>query len=318
VSRLVGSEMCIRDRKWIIVNDGYYVPSACGIPMVNLHIHSKDLRRWMSNRQIFLSGEISQDICKTFLGTSESFSYNPKLRQDSRWVDIDHVKDEINNSKVVYIEGHNLYRMYDLIKFMKNDFVLVSHNSDENIDVRFIELLENKKIIRFYAQNLILNHSKAYWLPIGFANSMWPHGNAQLIESSINNNKEPKNGIYFNFSIGTNREAREACFHTLMNKGLEWNSSYDFKTYLSCLKNYKYAICPVGNGIDTHRLWETVYLNVVPIVKSNPLIEKLKPYCRMIILSNWDDLNVEKMIVNEPELNFNDYLNTHMGFLKSF
>lgn len=31
------------------------------------------------------------------------------------------------------------------------------------------------------------------------------------------------------------------------------------------IMNYKMVLCPAGNGIDTHRLWETLYSNRIPI-----------------------------------------------------
>jgi len=37
------------DINWQKVDDKY-VPFACGVQVANLHVHSKDLRRWMSNR----------------------------------------------------------------------------------------------------------------------------------------------------------------------------------------------------------------------------------------------------------------------------
>ena len=32
------------------------------------------------------------------------------------------------------------------------------------------------------------------------------------------------------------------------------------------LSYYKFAICPEGNGVDCHRIWECIYLGVVPII----------------------------------------------------
>ena len=270
----------------------------------------------MYNSEFILSGERFQNICRTFLGTSESISYNPNFRQDPRWINIDHIKDDVCNSRIVYIHGDHLYRMYDIIKFMKNDFILISHNSDENIDNRYIELLENKKIIRLYSQNLVLSHPKAYFLPIGLANSMWPHGNLQIIQESVKYINNIKNEIYFNFSINTNKLERQRCFDTVLKKGVKWENPCDFKNYLQRLKTCKYSICPVGNGIDTHRFWESVYLGVIPIVERNPLIDKLKPYFRMVILDNWADLDTSNLVVNEPESNFNHYLQEIFDFIQ--
>jgi hypothetical protein len=56
---------------------------------------------------------------------------------------------------------------------------LITHNSDQNIEfTKTIEdILNCNNLIKWYAQNLVFNNKKISLLPIGLANSMWPHGN---------------------------------------------------------------------------------------------------------------------------------------------
>jgi hypothetical protein len=42
-----------------------------------------------------------------------------------------------------------------------------------------------------------------------------------------------------------------------------------FDSYVNNLCTYKYCLCPRGNGIDTHRVWEALYLGCIPIVKKH-------------------------------------------------
>ena len=37
--------------------------------------------------------------------------------------------------------------------------------------------------------------------------------------------------------------------------------------FLREIKSSKFVLCPRGNGLDTHRLWETLYMGSIPIVK---------------------------------------------------
>ena len=41
------------------------------------------------------------------------------------------------------------------------------------------------------------------------------------------------------------------------------------KHYLQSVRNHTFVACPRGNGIDTHRLWETLYMGSIPIVKKD-------------------------------------------------
>ena len=58
------------------------------------------------------------------------------------------------------------------------------------------------------------------------------------------------------------------------------------------LKQYKYCICPEGNGIDTHRLWEAYYLKIVPILLRSVHTEIIqKMGLPMVLLDSWDDFD---------------------------
>jgi hypothetical protein len=55
------------------------------------------------------------------------------------------------------------------------------------------------------------------------------------------------------------------------------------------LKRCTYAICPPGRGIDTHRVYECIYLGVIPIVRSSPL-DPLYSGMPVKIVVQWADL----------------------------
>ena len=35
------------------------------------------------------------------------------------------------------------------------------------------------------------------------------------------------------------------------------------------MNKYKYILCPPGNGLDTHRMWETLYAESIPVINNN-------------------------------------------------
>ena len=74
------------------------------------------------------------------------------------------------------------------------------------------------------------------------------------------------------------------------------------------LSDYEYCICPEGNGVDTHRFWEALYLKCVPIVIRNPLIDIIKNTTNlpMVILNSWQDLQVNEL----PSYDSFDFLNS--------
>ena len=56
--------------------------------------------------------------------------------------------------------------------------------------------------------------------------------------------------------------------------------------------NYSFELCPEGNGLDTHRFYEALYLNTIPIVKKNSLESLYRKY-PCVIINEWGDITEE-------------------------
>jgi hypothetical protein len=71
------------------------------------------------------------------------------------------------------------------------------------------------------------------------------------------------------------------------------------------LSQYQFCICPEGNGLDTHRLWEALYVKTVPIVLKSVFSEIIKNTTGLpiVILDSWDDFNLDKL----PDYNSFDF-----------
>ena len=51
-------------------------------------------------------------------------------------------------------------------------------------------------------------------------------------------------------------------------------------------------ICPEGNGLDTHRIWEGILLNTFPILKNSNFTQILNNEgIPAIYIEKWEDLN---------------------------
>jgi hypothetical protein len=148
-------------------------------------------------------------------------------------------------------------------------------------------------------------------MPIGIANSQWLHGNLNIFnnEEFMKNLNSKNKKVYFNFKIETNKEKRDTCYDSLKNK-LEWLNKIEPTENLARLKEYEFCICPEGNGVDTHRLWESLYLKTVPIVIQSEFTNILKKNnVPLVILNNWNDFD-------EKKLNYDDYNLNEENLLK--
>ena len=113
----------------------------------------------------------------------------------------------------------------------------------------------------------------------------------------------PTKSIYSNFNIHTNYK------HRIKVKNLSQSLPYidweepnlSLKSLFRKYLDYKMILCPIGNGIDTHRLWEVLYCNRVPItIKSgNFKIYDMYKNFPIIILEEIDELYDFNLIQNK-------------------
>jgi hypothetical protein len=72
-----------------------------------------------------------------------------------------------------------------------------------------------------------------------------------------------------NFKIQTNINERPKVWDLFKDKS--WVTAEIHKgildSYFENLISHKFALAPEGNGFDTHRVWEALYLDCIPIVK---------------------------------------------------
>ena len=80
------------------------------------------------------------------------------------------------------------------------------------------------------------------------------------------------------------------------------NPNLDLNTYKQKLESHKFVLCPPGNGIDTHRMWETLYLDSIPVVEKYKFKRILKT--SIIYYENIEDVNIEYLNERCKELIF--------------
>lgn len=245
-----------------------------------------------------ITGERIQELCDVYCGLPDDFRFNPRIFiQHEKCINIHSIKSGWNNPRILFCYGHRLNDFRNILPFIQNNFILVTHNSDENITSTYADIADHEKLIQWHAQNLMINHAKIKMLPIGIANSMWAHGNLHALETVRKSNLPKTNSFYFYFNVSTNHRERIPCKTILEQKGLLLDSvAPDFATYLQKLTGYKYAICPPGNGVDCHRLWECVYLNVIPVLLRSVFTEKVAELFPCVLLDTWNDFDASALL----------------------
>ena len=209
----------------------------------------------------------------------------------------------IKENDKVFINLDNFQEFVNLIKLNQPicKFILITHNSDKVFTQAYFNYIK-PFVTKVYAINNICMEPNVYTIPIGFRD--FPFHTSPILQKIKKEIVNKEILLYMNFSINTNYEKRIDCFNNFINKSWVNNESNikieDF--YLQVAKS-KYTLSPEGTGIDCHRIYESMYFDTIPILKTNGMDDFYKTL-PVIIVNNWDEIN-ENELNEKYEFYFN-------------
>lgn len=207
-----------------------------------------------------------------------------------------------SRSIFVYPEAIGLFQQHVWPRLTGNGYVLITHNSDHEVGSERLPWIETngQRLAHWFAQNLVVDHPKLSPLPIGLANRAWPHGDVKLLcQVAMQAENLPRSALlHANFDPSTHPDRKRAweAVRSLIpteNRTPRPGRS-PFADYLRDLARHRFCACPRGNGIDTHRFWECLYLGVVPVVERSAHTERwAREGVPMMVLDDWSELSRE-------------------------
>lgn len=175
-----------------------------------------------------------------------------------------------------------------------------------SLDLLYAKLLGYKKV---YGVNTKPKLGFSTPLPLGLTNQTTESefhklfGNHSLLVTAFESTEAQKsyNGtVTGNFSIETNLKKRLPLARILESKFGAFNVP-DFSengrlSYLKNIRKSNFVVCPEGNGVDTHRLWETLYMGSIPIIIENDVLEELVRHLPVLVIKNWNQISDDNFL----------------------
>lgn len=231
---------------------------------------------------------------------------------------INHLANCHDDRNIIFCKTDFILSELDKISLYNQNITLITGNSDYPITDQIMKHCPDN-VEKWYAANALTNHYKIIPIPIGIENQFEckriGHGIAftdryntkkKIIESFVSNNIYPTKLIYANFNINTNMSHRNIVKqHINKTTYITWSEpNLSYYNLYQDIFNHKMVLCPMGNGIDTHRLWETLYCDRVPIVikMGDFKIYELYKQLPIIILKNVSDLLDINLIMDKYQL----------------
>ena len=180
----------------------------------------------------------------------------------------------ISDGDTVFCVNSSIELLFNHVKNenLKN-LILITSQTDDKISKKSIKKLP-KQFSRWYSINVDCTDPQLISIPLGLSNGYDKNLDLDdnLINIDLNNfTKRKENLLYLSFEDNTNIRHRSGLKNYFSQ--FEWAKilykKNEIVEYENDLRISNFVLCPQGNGIDTHRIWETLYCGSIPIIEDH-------------------------------------------------
>lgn len=250
--------------------------------------------------------------------------------------------DDLSSGDIVWLQSYYVPLFYNtILPKLETPIVLVISDGDESFPSNFThlidveDLIQHPYLIHIFAQNCdykgphrhkvtpipigIDFHTRAHRIPFKEKTTQTPEQQESILNAVLQTFKptdKRKKRIYVDFHLHDTLangcfqrylevgETRSEIFSKIQTTNLVDVSKFQSRTSLWKTKGeYAFSICPPGNGLDTHRIWEDLVLGCIVIVKHSPL-DLLYRGLPVIFIQDWNEIteaNLNKWLSQYPD-----------------
>ena len=188
-----------------------------------------------------------------------------------------------------------LFHLLSPIKNLKNIKIL-THQSDKSITKKLFDK-KPKCISTWFGINVDYDNENLIPIPIGLSNNHPKNVNFENLELKPNTVKEEL--LYLNFNIQTNEKHRKNLYDkfAIYDWATVEKAELSIESYVENLTAHKYSLCPWGNGLDTHRFWESIYLGTIPITQKKLTYQTAEGLPHLLV-DKYEEINLNLLTKN--------------------
>lgn len=203
--------------------------------------------------------------------------------------------ERLRPGDVVFCESHLLEEFTESVVAKKPvPLVILAGNSDRNFDTDPIFKMRQDCGLRIFAQNLTRDLDGYRPLPIGLENAwMANNGRRRPFDHRVAEALPRRSRILSAFSPQTNPALRLTAIRALRTvTTVDEPGQLTPHQHRRALRSYMFVASPPGNGEDTHRAWEAMYLGCVPIVLESHLTREFEVLgLPLWVVSSYEELD---------------------------
>ena len=212
---------------------------------------------------------------------------------------------DIKKAQVIFCRGEELENLFQLNSDLSAK-VIICGNSDFEFH-KIPTVIPNSVRALFLQNSFISDNRTIFTIPIGLENLRWGvNGHPNLLKRI--DRDAVKDEILFG-PFGKTHPIRRAVFEEFSHNHGPWEvlppTRISAPEYAHIALNFRYVAAVRGNGVDTHRLWESLYRGIYPIVQRDSWSESFH-YLGLPIqeVSMWNSSELLKASKSLPRNDF--------------
>lgn len=190
---------------------------------------------------------------------------------------------------VVFCKIDEVLRFFEQLRLTRKRIVLVTGEGDLPCD-EFRQKFLPANVMQWFAKNVTESHPRTTAYPLGLGS---PRSGATLRAEEISGLRAagmPRDRwLYVNFRPDTNPAVRQPPFEFFRDHpgAGDWitfqppSERGSNRKFAEALVRHRFVLCPPGNGVDTHRMWEALLAGAIPVVLRSLVME---PFSELPIL----------------------------------
>lgn len=256
------------------------------------------------------------------------------------WIQGEKFIDLADNIKIFYCRTTDVNNFF--INCDKNKpFVLISHNSDGYVtdNPRSYNFLEeyHHADVRLMPDNCLkwfasmveyekYEDRRIVPLPLGVENNInfINEGKRDILINEMNQkvDKYEDKLVFINFKISNNYNERIEAFNSIKDTDFctftdcmftqeqldipkelfPYITKLNYADFVSEINKHYFMLCPIGNGLDSHRLWEALHLGCIPITRRITNYIQYEDKLPILFLDKWTDVTKELLLEKKIEI----------------
>jgi len=222
---------------------------------------------------------------------------------------------------VVFCKIDEVMRFFERVRLTRRRVVLVTGQGDFPCDGWRQGFLP-ANVAHWFATNVTQPHPRITALPLGLGSPSSP--TTLTLEAILDARRDARprdKWLYVNFRSDTNPTVRGPVFDFFRSLGADWvtfdppGERGSNGRFLGQILRHRFVLCPPGNGVDTHRMWEALVAGAVPVVLESQAMEPFRDP-PILFVKDYGDLTHELLerewmrfqpLDNLPEALFADF-----------